>query len=224
MNSNLKNSIYAILSVLIIFPAILFISDYIYFQEPLTRVVLYPDDPTCDKECAQKRSDEYKCVEMKQDEFVCRTKRGDTIGDDEVHSRSAGPISYGEIVSFPEGKPDVQWFNVESVTIIDKNSKTIQVNFHESRADVTSSDIVYTAKLTPNDTYLSCINPWKSTHLVRYVDLYDFENKTYAEFWGLHPFTPPELFPCDVPKILEYSLRTNYDDILLPKYDSFGFD
>ena len=32
----------------------------------------------------------------------------------------------------PEGKPDVQWFNVGNITILDKNSKTIQVDFNES--------------------------------------------------------------------------------------------
>jgi hypothetical protein len=63
----------------------------------------------------------------------------------------------------------------------------------------------------------------ESTHLVKYTDLYEYENKTYAEFWGLHPFTPPELFPCDLPKILESSLKIKYD-ILLPEYEEFGFD
>jgi hypothetical protein len=224
MNPNLKNTFYAILSIVVIFPSILFISDYIYFQEPLSRVGLYPDDPKCNVECVEKINDSYKCVEIKQDEFVCRRERGDTIGNREIQYSSAGPISYGELVSFPEGKLNSPWFNVESVDIIDKDSKTIQVNFNESSDGVIFSDVIYTAKLTPNDTYLSCNNPWKSTHLVRYVDLYEYENKTYAEFWGLHPFTPTELFPCDVPKILEHSLRTNYDDILLPEYDEFGFD
>lgn len=224
MKTNLKNTIYAISSIVIILPAILLISDYIYFQEPLSRVALYPNDPKCDKECVQQVNDAYKCVEIKQNEFACRTKRGDAIGDHDVHYRSAGPISYGEIVGFPEGKPDVQWFNVANIKIIDKNSKTIQVDFTESSDIEIPPNITYTARLTPNDTYLSCVNPWKAVHLVRYVDLYDFENKTYAEFWGLHPFAPPELFPCDIPKILEYSLRTNYDDILLPQYEEFGFD
>lgn len=223
MNSNLKNAIYAILSIVIILPSILFVSNYIYFEEPLSRVALYPDDPKCDKECVENMNDAYKCVEIKQDESVCRRERGDTIGDHAVQYSSAGPISYGEIVSFPEGKPDVQWFNVENIKILDKNSKTIQVDFNESQDIDTPSNIIYTAKLKPNDTYLSCVNPWKSTHLVRYVDLYEYENKTYAEFWGLHPYTPSELFPCDLPKILESSLKINYD-ILLPKYEEFGFD
>jgi len=224
MDSNLKNTLYAILSIVIILPAIVYVGDYIHFLEPLSKVALYPDDPKCDKKCAEKVPDGYKCVEVKQEEFVCRLERGrHTFSDNAVFYNSAGPIPYGEIVSFPEGKPDVHWFNVANIKIIDKNSKTIQVDFNESHDDV-YSDVIYTAKLKPNDDYVSCNNPWKSTHLVRYVDLFEYENKTYVEFWGLHPFTPPELFPCDVPKILEFSLRTNYDDILLPKYDEFGFD
>jgi hypothetical protein len=222
MNSNLKNLIYAVLSIVIILPAILFTSDYIYFQEPLSRVVLYPDDPKINKELSEQLSDGYKCVEIKQDEFVCRLERGDTFGDRDVQSSSAGPISYGEIVSFPEGKFDTQWFNIENMKIIDKNSKTIQVDFNDSKGDDMPSNIIYTTNLKPNDTFLSCVNPWKSTHLVRYMDLYEHENKTYAEFWGLHPFTPPELFPCDMPKIIETSLKINYD-IPLPEYEEFGF-
>jgi len=222
MNSNLKNLIYAVSSIVIILPAILFTSDYIYFQEPLTRVALYPDDPKINKELTEQLGDDYKCVEIKPDEFVCRLERGDTFGD-LVKSSSAGPISYGEIVSFPEGKSDTQWFNIENMKILDKNSKIIQVDFNDSKGDDMPSNIIYTTKLKPNDTFLSCVNPWKSTHLVQYMDLYEYENKTYAEFWGLHPFTPPELFPCDMPKIIETSLKINYD-IPLPEYDQFGFD
>ena len=224
LNSNLKNTVYAISSIAIIFPAILFVSDYIYFQEPLSQVALYPDDPKCNAECVGQMNDSYKCVEIKQDEFVCRKARGDTFGDDDngVRMNSAGPISYGEIVYFPEGKSDVKWFNLESVRVIDKNSKTIQVDFNDGDDDNPSADVVYTAKLYPKDTFLSC-NPWDSAHLVQYTDLYEHENKTYAEFWGLHPYTPPELFPCDVPKTLDSSLKMKYD-VLLPEYEEFGFD
>ncbi len=220
MKDSTKNASYAILSVIIVLPAIFLVSDYIYFQEPLSRVALYPDDPMCDKDCTEQVSDGYKCTEIKQDEYVCRKQRGFSIGDDAVFYHSAGPISYGEIVSFPEGKFEDIWFNIYNVRVIDKNSKTIQVDFVESED---SSSVIYSAKLKPNDSFLSCINPWKSTHLVYYTDLYEYESKTYAEFWGLHPYAPPELFPCDMPKILEYSLRTDYD-ILLPEYEKFGFD
>jgi len=223
MNPNFKNAFFAILSIVIIVPLVLFISDYIYFQEPLSRVALYPDDPKCDKSCVEKVSDGYTCVEIKQDEFVCRLDRGrHNFSDNEVLYDSAGPISYGEIISFPEGKPDVQLFNIENMKIIDKNSKVIQVDFNDSQDIDINSNVIYTAQLTPGDDYVSCINPWKSTHLVRYMDLYEYENKTYAEFWGLHPFTPPELFPCDMPKIIETSLKINYD-IPLPEYEEFGF-
>ena len=209
------------MSIAIILPSILLISDYIYFQEPLSRVALYPDDPICDKDCTKKVSDGYRCVEIKQDEYVCRQPRGYSIGDNVIRYHSAGPISYGEIVSFPEDKFDVSWFNISNVKIIDRNSKTIQVDFAESKDSPTN--VIYSVTLKPDDSFLSCINPWKGTHLVYYTGLYKHENKTYAEFWGLHPYTPPELFPCNVPKILEYSLRQEYN-ILLPEYEEFGFD
>ena len=224
MNSNLKNATFAILSIVIIIPSILFISDYIHFQEPLTRVALYPDDPKCDAECVERINDSYRCVEIKQDEFVCRQERGYFRGDGDVKYTSAGPISYGEIVSFPEGKTDIRWFGIENLKISDRNSNAVQVDFNESNDEDAPSNIIYTAKLSPGDTFLSCLNPWKSTHLVRYTGLYEYENRTHAEFWGLRPYVPSELFPCDMPKILDSSLRTNYDDILLPEYEKFGFD
>ncbi len=223
MNSNLKNTLYAILPIVIIIPSILFVSDYIYFQEPLSRVGIYPDDYKCDVECVEKINESYKCIEIKSDEFVCRQERGNFRGDvDGVKYTSAGPISYGEIVSFPEGKTDTRWFGIENLKIIDKNSNAIQVDFNESNDEDAPSNIIYTAKLSPDDTFLSCLNPWKSTHLVRYTGLYEFENKTYAEFWGLHPSVPPELFPCDMPKILDSSLKIKYN-IPLPEYEEFGF-
>ncbi len=223
MNSNLKNTLYAILPIVIIIPSILFISDYIYFREPLSRVALYPDDPKCDAKCVEQRNDSYKCVEIKQDEFVCRQERGHSTGDSGVKSSSAGPISYGEIVSFPEGETDIRLFGIENLKIVDKNSNIVQVDFNESNDVDAPSNIIHTAKLSPDDTFLSCLNPLKSTHLVRYTGLYEYENKTYAEFWGLHPYVPQELFPCDTPKILDSSLKIKYD-ISLPEYEKFGFD
>ena len=226
MNDDLKNAIYSILPIVIILPLILFIGDYIYFQEPLSRVGLYPEDPRCDKDCIDRIDDRYECVEIKQDDFVCRLERGYSVGDEHILFASAGPISYGEIGSFPVDKDDdddSKWFNIKNVKIVDENSKTIQVDFYESQKNNGSSSPIYTAKLKPNDTFLSCMTPWNSAHLVQYTDLYEYENKTYAEFWGLHPYVPPELLPCEQPKIFEYSLRTNYD-IVLPKYEEFGFD
>lgn len=222
MKDNIINASLAILSIVIILPAIFLISDYIYFQEPLSRITLYPDDPICDKECVEQVSNGYKCTEIKSDEYVCRKHQGYSIGDDTILFHSAGPISYGEIISIPEGNFDDSWFNIYNVRIIDKNSKTIHVDFTESK-DQNSTTPLYSAKLRPNDSFLSCVNPWKSTHLVYFTDIYEYENKTYAEFWGLHPYTPPELFPCNMPKILEHSLKINYD-IVLPEYEEFGFD
>ena len=223
MKGNIKNSISAILSIIIILPAIFLVSDYIHFQEPLSRVALYPDDPTCDKNCTEQAPKGYKCVEVKQDEFVCRQPRGHSFGDDAVLHGSAGPISYGEIVAFSEDKSDIIVFNIDNMHIVDKNSEMIRVDFTESVDKDAPSNVIYSSELKPNDSFLSCLNPWKSTHIVYYTGLYGYQNKTYAEFWGLHPYTPPELFPCDMPKLLEQSLRHRFD-ILIPEYEEFGFD
>jgi hypothetical protein len=226
MKTNLKNIIYSISSIVIIFPAILFISDYIYFQEPLSRVALYTDELKCNLDCVEKMDAVYRCAEIKPDEFVCRRERGHaaTAGFSNVQSHSAGPWSYGEIVDFPEGKADVRFFNIENMKIIDRNSKTIQLDFNDSRVKDADTNVIYSAELHPGDTFVShCVDNRESIHLVKYTDLYEYENKTYAEFWGLHPFSPPELFPCDLPKTLESSLKIKYD-ILLPEYEEFRFD
>ena len=131
MNSNLKNLIYAVSSIVIILPAILFTSDYIYFQEPLSRVALNPDEEKCELDCVAKINDDYKCVEIKPDEFVCRRERGKlpSAGFSSVQSHSAAPWTHGEIVDFPEGKADVRFFNIENMKIIDKNSAYVLFSY-----------------------------------------------------------------------------------------------
>lgn len=222
MNGNAKNAIYLILPVVTILPLILFASDYIYFQEPLSRVGLYPDDPKCDRDCVDKMSDGYRCAEVKKGEFVCRKERGYSLGDREILFHSAGPISYGEIASIPVGKSDDVMFKVTNIRIVDRDSETILADFIGFQENYDTLVPVYTAELKPDDTFLQCSNPWLTGHLVLYSGLYEHEGTTYAEFWGLHPYVPPELFPCELPKMYERSLRTDYE-IILPKYEEFGF-
>ena len=228
MKTNLKNLIYAVSSIVIILPAILFTSDYIYFQEPLSRVALSPDEAKCDLECVENLDDVYKCVEINPDEFVCRRARGDTpnAGFSNVLLHSAAPWTHGEIADIPEDIPDMRFFNIINMKIIDKNSQTIRVDFNNSSDRDADINIIYSTELHPGDTFVPVYHPKDrtiSSHLVKYTELYDYENKTYAEFWGLHPFTPPELSPFDFAKILDASLKMDYD-IFLPEYGEFGFN
>ena len=223
MNDNLRNAIYLTLPVVTIVPLISLASDHIYFQEPLSRVGLYPDDPKCDKDCADKFTDGYKCAEVNQGEFACRKERGYSWGDIDILFYSAGPISYGEIAAIPAGKSDHVMFSITNIRIVDSNSETIQADFIGSKESNDSLDIVYTAKLKPNDTFLSCVDTRTVPHLVQYTGILKHEGKTYAEFWALHPYVPPELFPCEEPKVFERSLRTDFG-IILPKYEEFGFE
>ena len=165
----------------------------------------------------------YRCAEVNRDEFVCRKERCYSHGDQEILFHSAGPISYGEIASIPVGQSERRVFGVTNIRIVEENSETIQADFIGFQENYDVLIPVYTAKLKPNDTFLQCANPWQTGHLVLYSGLYEHEGKTYAELWGLHPYVPPELFPCEVPKIFERSLHTDFG-ILLPKYEEFGFD
>jgi len=81
-----------------------------------------------------------------------QTRRGHYIADNSVKYGSAGPVSYEEIVSFPEGKTDIRWFDIENLKIDGKNSNTVQVDFNESNDEDAPSNIIYTAKLSPDDT------------------------------------------------------------------------
>ncbi|WP_316504823.1 hypothetical protein [Nitrosopumilus sp.] len=227
MNDNYKNAIYAVSSVATILPSIFLISDYMYFQEPLSRVAIH-DEPTCDEKCVNNiTNDKYRCAEINSDEFVCRRARGDVHNEDQyrnVKFHSAGPSQYGEIVDIPQGKTDERFFNIENMKILDLESKIIQIDFNDSRDKDAESNVIYTTQLKSGDTFVShCVDDRRSTHLVKYMDLYEYQNKTYAEFWGVHPFTPPELFPCDLPKIIENSLKTDYA-LDLPAYEEFGFN
>ena len=60
-------------------------------------------------------------------------------------------------------------------------------------------------------------------HRIQYVDMYDLNNDTYVELWGIHPSVPSELTPCNLATIVEASRLTDYD-VRLPDYADFRFD
>jgi hypothetical protein len=221
MKSTYKNLIYLIVLVVIILSSIFVVIDFVHFYFPLSHLTI---DPTvvCDKSCIEKIENyDGRCYEINLDEFVCRHNREFSRGDNNVKSISAMPVTYGEIVLFPQGESDERYFSIGDVNILDKVTKRIQVDFkHIDKIDTQS---FLTSELTPGDTFVSpCKEGSNSIHIVEYVDLVLIEETWYAEFWGIHSILPKELVSCDTKKIIERSLGIDYN-LNLPEYDDKYF-
>ncbi len=76
MNSNLKNLIYAVSSIVIILPAILFASDYINYTLPMENMVLWEDpffnDPDKFVETSEKKGS--TCFTTPSMNYFCYAK------------------------------------------------------------------------------------------------------------------------------------------------------
>ena len=89
MNSNIKNLIYAVLSIVIILPAILFASDYIYFQEPLNKATIIPNFPPTSNEFQNVRDEkDSTCHITSFMNLFCYKKPKIHDGDDMNHLSS----------------------------------------------------------------------------------------------------------------------------------------
>ncbi len=204
--------------------------DYVYFDEPVRRIGPDLDTLVCDPGCAERAGSDsgYGCLEVAPGEHVCRPARDKDRfwppeGNNTLHA-SAAPVTYGEIVLFPEGVADQQIFGVGSVEVVDRASGTVRVAFAEPmRGDIGS--IVHSAVLRPGDTFVSDCYPAKRypvVHLVQYTDLFDMDGVTYAEFWGIHPDILSNWQRCADPGVLQTSLEYDYD-LGLPEYGDFSF-
>lgn len=189
---------------------------YIINQHQIYNVSLDRSE-TCDLECANNlEKNSFKCVEVENDTFLCRQERVyESIG-----YTGAFPTTYGEILTFTEGLYQTASFDISAIYIIDEKSKKIEIHFAEYDNPV---DILHVEEIHPGDTFLTgCTDDLEPVHLFQYMDMYNQNDITYVELWGIHPLTSSQLVPCDLATTIQESLQIDYD-IYLPSYDEFGF-
>lgn len=126
-------------------------------------------------------------------------------------------------MAIPAGKPDWKASNITHIGIVDNSSETIRADFIRSKESGDSTNVICTTNPKPNDTFLSCGSVRMAPHLVQCPGIFEHEGTTYAEFWALHPYVPPELLPYEEPKVFECSLCIDFS-IMLSKYEEFRFD
>lgn len=247
MNAHVKNTACCITAVVAIAAAVYLVHDHVYVYVPLSGAIT-DDVVWCDAECARQaetqRRDSFRCVEVGDDRFVCRSERGFGIPlwpEECRHGRchdcglqrwcpgleisrmlDVTPVTYGEIVTLLTGVKGEGFFDIAHADVIDAQEKRISVGFAPEYPPG-SGDLVYTAQMVPGATFLTGCGVKDTPHLVTYTDLYVSGNATYAEFWGIHPaWAHSDPRPCDLAETVERTLKIDYD-IDLPGYDEFGF-
>lgn len=247
MNAHAKNVACCVAAVVVVVVAVYLVHDHMYVYVPLSGAIM-DDVVWCDAECVREeeiyRRDSFRCVEVGDDRFVCRSERGFGIplwpeecrngkcyecglqrwcpGLEISRMRYVTPVTYGEIATLLTGAQSEGVFDITHVDVLDAQEKRISVNFRSAWSE--SSDIAHTAQMVPGATFLVSCEAERTPHLVTYTDLYVLGNATYAEFWGIHPtWAHSDPRPCDLAETVDRTLKIDYD-IDLPRYDEFGFE
>lgn len=230
VNTNIKNTIYVAVTLLIAIPILYYVPDYIQFHQHMVNLGI-DSGPICDSTCADRvMNDEYRryeqgyaCVEISPDSYVCRPPRG--AYDIPMRSyqimQAAAPVSYGEIFIVPTDGTDRGMYNTETVLLVSESLDKIRVNFDYYDIDGRGG-IIHIADMVPGDTYVECNSSRQNVfHLVEYTGTFDLNGTRMAEFWAAHIWPqPPELSPCDAKKTISRSLQIDYD-LGLPPYEEF---
>ena len=231
LNTNIKNTIYVAVTLLIAVPILYYTSDYIQFHQHMVNLGIN-QDIICDSTCAdrtmiddefQRYEQGYACVEISPDSYVCRPPRGaDNIQKDGYQNVQIAIHNspYGEIFVVPTDGTDRGMAHIETVLLVNESLDKIRVNF-DYYADGRGG-IIHIADMIPGDTYVECNSYTQNVfHLVEYMGTFDLNGTRMAEFWAVHIWPqPPELSPCDAKKTISRSLQIDYD-LGLPPYEKF---
>ena len=231
VNTNIKNTIYLAVTLLIVIPILYYASDYIQFHRHMINLGI-DQDIICDSTCADRimNDDEswwYKqgsaCVEISPNSYICRQPRGvENIRRGGYQDMQAViPHTYGEIFIVPTDGTDRGMSNIETVLLVSESLDKIRVNFDYYDIDGRGG-IIHIADMVPGDTYVECYTYTQNVfHLVEYTGTFDLNGTRMAEFWAVHIWPqPPELSPCDAKKTISRSLQIDYD-LGLPPYEEF---
>jgi hypothetical protein len=219
MNSNLKNLIYAVSSIVIVLPAILFASDYIHYSFPMEKMVLWEDpffnDPDKFIETSEKKGS--TCFTTPSMNYFCYAKpliyedgpkTSYVIGENGISGElHFDPIDKGEM-----------YFTMKNMTQIEGDTAMITFADNDYRVgnrDRTTYEIIddfeFSTEIEKFDTFIAKCNYYDGTSvtLVQYLGITTIDDVDYFVTW--HTIAESESgITCDYPQIIQHSIGHDF--------------
>jgi len=224
MNSNLKNLIYAVSSIVIILPAILFTSDYIYFQEPLNKATIIPNFPPTSNEFQNVRDEKdstcYTTPSMNQYCYK-KPKIREEQNKDHLSSFIVGNNGINGEIHFDRIGLEGGMFTIKNKVLVDEN--TLLITFADKDYRIGSADRT-TYEITENFEFTTTVKKYDSfiTHcgnfdgtgatIVQYIGTTTINDIDYIPTWHT-VIVPEDRFQCKYPELIQYSLNHNFKEL-----------
>ncbi len=219
MKTNLKNFIYAVSSIVIILPAILFASDYIHYSLPMEKMVLWEDpffnDPDKFVETSEKKGS--TCFTTPSMNYFCYAKpliyedgpkTSYVIGENGISGElHFDPIDKGEM-----------YFTMKNMTQIEGD--TVMITFADNdyrvgNMDRTTYEIIddfeFSTVIEKFDTFIAKCNYYDGTSvtIVQYLGITTIDYVEYFLTW--HTIAESESgITCDYPQIIQHSIGHDF--------------
>jgi hypothetical protein len=239
MNSKLKNLIYAVSSIVIILPAILFASDYIHYSLPMEKMVLW-ESPEPDKiqkkfqalAVGKELPDHMKgstCFRTVTDGYFCYPTPS-------FHSKefaaswmvSNTTQAYGEIhfdLVEKDCKPDLRsgacgdfYYTLKDIVPMSDGKALVTFadrNYRVGNSTTTLYEITdkfeFSRVLEEFDTFITKCDNYAGTSvtLIQYLGIKEIEDNDYFMTWHFNAEVDDGI-TCKYPEIIQYSLNHNF--------------
>jgi len=221
MNSNLKNLIYAISSIVIILPAIIFTSDYIYFQEPMNKATIIPNLPPTPNEFQNVRDEkDSTCYTTLSMNLFCYKKPKIHDGNDKNHLSSfiVGDNGINGELHFDRVGLDGGIFTIKNMNLIDDDSVLITFadkDYRIGNKDRTIYEIIedfeFTTTVKKYDSFIAKCNNnnGSAATIVQFLGVTTIDDIDYFLTWHT-VIVPEDKFQCKYPELIQHSLNHNF--------------
>ena len=224
MNSNFKNLIYSASSIIIILPAILFTSDYIYFQEPLNKATIIPNFPRTSNEFQnvhdEKDSTCYTTPSMNQYCYK-KPKIHDEQNKDHLSSFIIANNGINGEIHFDRIDLEGGMFTIKNMVLVDENTLLITFadkDYRIGNKDRTIYEIVedfeFTATVKKYDSFITHCgnNDGSAATIVQYLGVTTIDDIDYFLTWHT-VIRSEDGFTCKYPEIIQHSLNHNFKEL-----------
>ena len=220
MNSNLKNLIYAVSSIVIILPAILFTSDYINYSLPMEKMILWEDpffnDPEKFVEVSNKKGS--TCFTTPSMNYFCYSKP--IIYEDGIPRTSyvVGENGISGELHFDSINEGEFYFTMKNMSVIKGDTVIITFADNDYRVgnmDRTIYDIIdefeFSTVIEKFDTFIVKCDNYEGTSvtIVQYLGIDTIDDVEYFITWHTRADSESGI-TCDYPQIIQHSFGHDF--------------